>query len=142
VSEPIERPGARVVVLDGDDRVLLLRYEDPNLHWLLPGGGLEPGETPEQGAARELREEVGLDGVRLDPLNWTREFIARWGGATYHTREEYFAVRAPAGFEVVHLTEADATRWWSVREIEQARRDGVVIWPDGLEDRLRAFVSA
>lgn len=47
-----------------DDRVLLVREDG---QWMLPGGMLEPGETPAEGAARELREETGLS-VEIDDL--------------------------------------------------------------------------
>lgn len=45
------------VVFD-DDKVLLLRK--PNDEWVMPKGHLEPGETPEQAAVREVFEETGL----------------------------------------------------------------------------------
>lgn len=43
-------------------RVALVRqrHDDGQLVWSLPGGRVEPHETPEQGAVRELREETGL----------------------------------------------------------------------------------
>ncbi len=45
-------------------RVLMVRHRHRG--WVPPGGAVEPGETPREGAARELREETGL-AVRLLP---------------------------------------------------------------------------
>jgi 8-oxo-dGTP pyrophosphatase MutT (NUDIX family) len=52
-----------VVVLDADDRVLLVgqhRYTLDRYSWELPEGGVPPSETPEEGARRELLEETGV----------------------------------------------------------------------------------
>jgi 8-oxo-dGTP diphosphatase len=50
-----------------DDRVLLLhRKKEPNLGlWVAPGGKLEPGESPQECAWRELHEETGLSAGKL-----------------------------------------------------------------------------
>jgi 8-oxo-dGTP pyrophosphatase MutT (NUDIX family) len=48
-------------VLDDKNRVLLFhRFKDGKEYYTVPGGGVEPGETPEQAAVRELKEETGL----------------------------------------------------------------------------------
>src|SRR5258707_13556101 len=69
------RPAGRVILLDPDDRVLLMRYDDgpPNgIHWSTPGGGLIPGGDFWSGAVRELAEETAWDGIVL------RGRIYRW----------------------------------------------------------------
>ena len=53
-------PGVAAIVRDADDRVLFIRRSD-NGEWGLPAGAIDPGETPAEAVAREVREETGLE---------------------------------------------------------------------------------
>lgn len=52
-----------------DDHILLIRHEEygGRTYWLLPGGGIEAGETEEECVIREMREELGVE-VRVQRL--------------------------------------------------------------------------
>lgn len=125
----IDRRAARVVLLDAEDRVLLLRCEEPGAgraFWITPGGGLEGDETHEQAAVRELREEIGLTGVELGPCVWTRTHTFPWLGRTYRQHERFYLVRCDGHAvctlrrtedELMVLTEH---RWWSTPELAAA----------------------
>ena len=54
--------GVRVIVLDEEKKMLLVKqhHEDKDI-WMVPGGGIEEGEGARQAAAREVKEETGLD---------------------------------------------------------------------------------
>ncbi len=57
LSKP-QLAGCRVVLLDSQDRVLLIRHSYGSGRWMLPGGGLKRGEAAITAAARELMEET------------------------------------------------------------------------------------
>jgi len=53
-------PSTTAIVADDQGRIALVKRKDNEL-WALPGGGMELGESIEQGAVREVKEETGLD---------------------------------------------------------------------------------
>jgi ADP-ribose pyrophosphatase YjhB (NUDIX family) len=55
--------GAHVLATDAEGRILVVRTTYLGPGWMLPGGRVERGETPHGAAARETREETGLDVV-------------------------------------------------------------------------------
>ncbi len=66
-----QRGSVAALPVDDDGRLTLVRqyrYAVDALVWELPAGRIDPGETPEEGARRELEEEVGLRPRFLEPL--------------------------------------------------------------------------
>jgi 8-oxo-dGTP pyrophosphatase MutT (NUDIX family) len=122
---PIDRPAARVIVIDDRDRVLLLRG-DMGV-WFMPGGGLEPGEDHAEAAVRELWEETSLRGVALGPWVWSRQHVWRaTDGREFRSIERFFVLRAQAftprwaRAEDPERTAIEQHRWWTATEIADA----------------------
>jgi 8-oxo-dGTP diphosphatase len=61
------RPNARAIIIKDNQIALLERHKQGEHYFVFPGGGIDPGETPEQAAIREAREETGLE-IILDRL--------------------------------------------------------------------------
>ena len=120
------RLGARAVVLDPDDRVLLVRFEFPQTTlWAMPGGGVDPGETHEQAIARELAEEAGLERVVLGPWIWTREHVFPFLDGEWDGQVERFVLVRTQRFEPTPRFTPEqlasefvtAVRWWTQEEL-------------------------
>ncbi len=124
------RPAARAIVLDPDDRVLLVRFVFPSgtTFWATPGGGVEARESTEDAVRRELAEETGLDGVEVGPVVWTRLHIIPFiGGQWDGQHEQYHLVRTSAftpvprhSWEQLNAEYVFELRWWALTELEAA----------------------
>src|SRR5438093_9149658 len=89
--EPVKRSAVRAVVLDRDDRILLVQFRDGvgQVWWATPGGGVQEGESDMDALRRELVEEAGLSDFELGPEIWTREHVFAWMGRILHQRERF-----------------------------------------------------
>jgi 8-oxo-dGTP diphosphatase len=72
-SAPAEQSGAYAVILDEQGRVLTVRAANGRCY--LPGGRVEPGETPRQALVREIGEECGWSAAILSPLRQSTQEI-------------------------------------------------------------------
>ena len=89
----MERSAGVVLVKKGE--VLLLHYTAG--HWDFPKGHLEAGETSEQAALRELKEETGLDGVLLPGFKETIHYFFKREGKTIYKEVTFFIAEAKDG---------------------------------------------
>jgi 8-oxo-dGTP pyrophosphatase MutT (NUDIX family) len=145
-----ERPTARVLLLDPQDRILLMKGRLPSNPggpgaWFTIGGGIEPGESLYEAAAREVVEETGLAGVELGEVAWCGEvtlldrkqrpvlfkdtfILARCGGGEV-TRD---------GWQALEHEFVDDIRWWTLDELESTCES---VWPADLAARLRHLLD-
>ncbi|MGW2496668.1 NUDIX hydrolase [Streptomyces pseudogriseolus] len=140
------RRAARVAVLDPAGSVFLFRYDNPEVgvHWAMPGGGLEQGESPRQAAEREVREETGWTDLVIEDgvlCLWEHDFTR--AGTPVRQHEHIFLAFAPRRDSAGDLTAAHAEdgiqrwRWWSPAELAGGHEP---LWPPqlpGLLDGVR-----
>lgn len=144
---PQDRRAARVLLVDAQDRVLLLHGSDPSTPergawWITPGGGIEPGEQPADAAARELREETGLHTTARalgDPVHQRVAEFTFLGG-DYRQHEHYFLLRVGAHEAFTDAPDPGITghRWWPLPEL---RTTTEAVFPVELADLLDGLVA-
>jgi 8-oxo-dGTP diphosphatase len=132
------RAAARIVIVSPDDSVFLFRsYNvEVGLHWLPPGGGLDPGESPEQGVLRELREETGWTDLVPERLLCTWEHDFTHQGVPVRQREHVFVTSGPHR-EPVPESEDTHWRWWPRHRLARTSQP---LWPPQLPALLAAEV--
>ena len=114
-----------VVVVRREGELLAMRRAPERLgYWSLVAGGLEPEETPQEAAQRELLEETGLRaGVRTLPIRLSYSLLddppairARYEPGIERVTVHAFVADAEAGWEPVLDAEHDLYRWCALDE--------------------------
>jgi 8-oxo-dGTP pyrophosphatase MutT (NUDIX family) len=128
------RPTARLLVLDEQQRILLFHINDtyalhrdyPGItaYWITPGGGVDPGESYEEAARRELWEETGIKVEEVGSCLWQGERILDFAdGRTIYMQEQFFLVRVPASeIDMTNMLPYEKEthgghRWWPLEEL-------------------------
>lgn len=120
-QQPI--PCTDVAVVDGK-RILLIKRENPPHvgKWALPGGIIDINESPEEAAARELKEETG---VSVDPTNLillgTYDIAASEGW--HNIGITYVVAKAKTQGEPASSSDAQEARFWTLDELHQSDQE-------------------
>lgn len=138
------RRAARVLLFDQQDRLLLVRGHDvgdpARSWWFTVGGGIDPGESPQEAAIRELAEETGLriDADALVGPVLTRSAIFDFQEQDVRQDEVFYLARIEDPGEVSHSgwTEIerrfmDEIRWWEHADL---RRVDLEVFPAELPE--------
>lgn len=124
-----ERLTARVVLVDEAGRVLLMKGRLPSAPdaqgaWFTIGGGVEPGESVEAAAAREIIEETGFTAFELGPVIWRREAVLEMAGGEPVLFQEYYVLArcesaepSREGWDATERRLIDEIRWWRPTEL-------------------------
>lgn len=142
------RKVSRVVLLDPDERILLLHGHEPDDPsddwWFTPGGGLEGEETREEAALRELAEETGITEVELGPVLWRRMCSFPFAGRRWDQDEWYYLARTTqtvtvaAGLTELERRSVAGARWWTCQELTEAHE---TVYPTRLAELLRRLLD-
>lgn len=137
------RRAVRILVA-AHDLLLMFHDQDPGLPgsgwWVLPGGGIDEGESPREAARRELAEESGYvveDADLYGPLA-TRVVLHGYSDQVTEQAEEFYLVRVSAPYDVDvsgHTAfERESVQGHAWRAVDEASADPV--WPAALADLL------
>jgi 8-oxo-dGTP diphosphatase len=105
------------IILKRDNKVLLIKeiLEDSKEHWIFPGGGVKFGETIEEAAKREVKEEIGLD-IKIKELLGFKEIIRPH--FDYHT-VIFFFIAEPLNDKITRIGKVLDARYFSIDETKK-----------------------
>ena len=116
VERPVSAGGVVYRIEDQDLQILLCGWRSPS-SWTLPKGTPDPGETLEQTALREVREETGLDIVIQAYVDRTQYWFTSDSGSVRYHKTVHFYLMSPVGGSLsLHDPEFDLVQWFPAGE--------------------------
>ena len=135
--------GVRVIVRNDDGKILMVRQDHPERTvWMVPGGGIEEGETAAEAVVREMKEETGLD-VTVGPMIFHVEEVSEQRGQRF---VNFFLADVSGGqlrlgsdpeFDAQHQVLSDL-RFFSREEIGKLPH----VYPEFLRDEVWKLLDA
>ncbi|MBS0363350.1 MAG: NUDIX domain-containing protein [Proteobacteria bacterium] len=134
-----DRPAA-FVIAERDGRIALVRvaYGAGGSRLDLPGGGIDPGETAQEAAARECGEEAGLAVAVGASLGRADHFFVNQDGKTHNTRGEFFEGRVTAEAPDLKTEDDHSLEWMTPHQALAALSRESHAWAMALWLRRRA----
>jgi 8-oxo-dGTP diphosphatase len=111
----VKRAAGCVAYRRDGDALLILLILDKYGRWTLPKGHLEPGESEEQAAAREVIEETAVTGA-LGPLVARIAYMVIKNGRPRPKQVSFFLLQAAAGHAAPQADEVAAAEWFAPDE--------------------------
>ena len=116
VERLVSAGGVVLRVVDGEAEVVLCGLEAPE-QWRLPKGTPDSGETLEETAVREVREETGLEVELRKPLySINYSFVRPPDGVRCHKTVHFYLMESTGGSTDLHDLEFDVVRWFPLEE--------------------------
>ena len=125
-----KRQRAAVIILADSQVLLMHRYKHGREYYIVPGGGVEPGETLEQAALREIKEETGLE-IELDRKLWV--YMNQGHPETYFLATRFAGRLGLGGPELIEQSAENIFQLEWIRLSEVAR---LPLKPEFIKEKL------
>ena len=150
------RNSVKVILLNEKNEILLVLADDPKTtsvdgayhgkFWFLVGGEIEPNESIEKAAIREILEETGIkeEEIDLGPLVWFGEFDLVLDGVLTHLKQTFIVAKTKqTKVSFVNLTTWEnrsfqALKWFSIDQIKNSKE---IIYPVDLAYYLEDIIA-
>jgi len=138
MAKPLKYPVSALVVLhDSDGNILLIERTSPQGFWQSVTGSIEPDETIEETAKREVWEETGIHLADGQLCNWHDSTVYeiyhhwrhRYPKGVFENREHIFSAEIPRDAAIVLQPDEHVAYGWGLRMVRHRRSGGKSVLP-------------